>query len=204
MSEAEANGKVVHLPRRRARPAVDAAVQEVELRIVAHFREQNDLLRQMNANLSAQVQRLTSGIERLLGEVSDVRTGRKEEAFAKVGPADASPDLPTVGAVDAALLYTMTSAKIGVALDFNATEIGHLLGPKGLKWSGDSTYQEVGRWEAGHMKYWHHDVPERLKRILTDKTPEELGITSKVAISMFARWKARIEKAAPAAEKLAS
>ena len=65
-----------------------------------------------------------------------VRTGKADEAFARVGGEDAAPDLPTVSA-EAAVIYTCTAGSIGRKLDFRASEIGTLLGAKGLRWAGN-------------------------------------------------------------------
>ena len=182
---------IVHLGRLRAPSPIEAVLEEVDLRIAKHFRQQAEAQRQSNQELAARLERLTNGIERLFAELDGVRTGRKEEAFARIGTSDASPDLPTVGPVETSLIYTLTSKQIGAALGFHASEIGQLLGPRGLRWAGDGAYQEVGRWQHGHMRYWHHEVPSRLAAILTEKTPAGLGITNKAVISIFVRWKAR-------------
>ena len=183
---------VILMPRRKTPSRNEAIVEELDLRLAGYFREQAESFQKMNADLNAQVKRIMFGLERLLGEVEGVRTGQKEEAFARVTGSDGLPDLPTVSA-DAALVYTLTSAKIGVILGFTATEIGALLGPKGLGWADNGDYQEVGRWQKGHTKYWHADVPGKLRKILTEHEPGDLGVTNRVAISMFARWKQRSE-----------
>jgi hypothetical protein len=129
------SGKIVHLPKRRtAKSAREEAALDIEMALAGHFREQNQLLKDLNAGLlssnrdmSDKVQRLTVGIERLIAEMNGVRTGAKDEAFARVGSSDAAPDLPTVSA-EAALIYTCTSEEIGKALGFNASQIGVLLG----------------------------------------------------------------------------
>ena len=102
-----------------------------------------------------------------VGEMKGVRTGKKEEAFARVGASDASPDLPTVSA-EAALIYTQTAGEIGKILNFHATQIGLLLGSRGLGWAGNGDYQEPGRHKKDtQTKWWHRDVPARLRIIVT-------------------------------------
>lgn len=182
--------KVVHLPvRRGARAEREEALRTVELSIAAHFREQNELLRELNKSLSEKVQRLTLSVERLVAEMNGVRTGDREDAFARVAAADACADLATVKA-DVANLYPYTSSKIAKMLGFSANQIGQLLGPKGLGWAGNGDYQEMTRWQEGHPRYWHADVPERLRRILSDTSPEDHGIKNRAVVSMFQRWKA--------------
>ena len=53
-------------------------------------------------------------------EMHGVRTGRKAEAFARIGGSDAAPDLPTISA-DSALVYTLTSGDIAEVLGFHAS-----------------------------------------------------------------------------------
>lgn len=156
--------------------------------IEGHFREQAETLRKNNEDLSNKMQRVLSGMERLIGEMEGVRTGRKDDAFARIGPCDSSPDLPTIGG-EAALYYTFTAKDIGEKLGFHASQIGTLLGPRGLKWAGNGDYQEIGRsTRPGVPKFWHREVPERLRKVLSENKPEKYGIISKSALSMFAEW----------------
>jgi hypothetical protein len=155
------------------------------------FLEQNKVLQQSNRELGEKIQRLTNGVERLVSEMHGVRTGRNDEAFARIGAVDATPDLPTVSG-EAALFYIFTASQIGEQLGFHASQIGFLLGVKGLKWAGDGTFQEIGRaTKPSQSKYWHREVPERLRRVLDEGRPEKYGITSKAILTMFRNWKAR-------------
>ncbi len=190
--------KVHHLPASRTpRTQAEEIRETVDLVISAHFREQNELLRQMNQNLtdmnkglSERVQVLTTGVQRLVGEMDGVRSGNKDQAFARVASNDACADLPTVKA-DVANLYPFTSAKIGVRLGFGHNQIGLLLGPSGLNWAGNGDYQETTRWQEGHPRYWHADVPGRLSEILTKTAPSDHGIKNRTVVSMFRQWKQR-------------
>ncbi len=181
--------KVIHLPRHRAsRNQQDDLLWAIESIMTGHFREQNDVLRATNDGLAQQVQRLAASVERLLGEVNGVRTGRADEAFARFATEGADANLAMVKA-DVANLYPFTSKKIGDLLGFGATQIGQLLGPGGLRWAGNSDYQEMTRWEKGHMRHWHTEVPDRLRAILTDDAPEKHDIQNATVIQMFKRWK---------------
>lgn len=106
-----ASAKVIHLPSERRPQTIEERVSQVESSIAAHFREQNELLRQTNDEMSARLERLTNGIETLVTEMHGVRTGKKEEAFARVAGLDCKPDLPTVSA-EAALVYTLSASQI--------------------------------------------------------------------------------------------
>lgn len=195
--------RLVHLPKRRARKGLgEEMAQDLEMVIAGHFQEQNKLLREMNAglqgsnrDLSEKVQRLTVGIERLVGEMHGVRTGTKDEAFARVGSSEAAPDLPTVAA-EAAVIYTLTSGEIGADLGgFTASQIGLLLSPRGLGWAGNSAYQELARHKKpSQTKFWHHEVPARLRQILNDGAPEKWGIVNKAVLAIFRIWKAKREQ----------
>jgi hypothetical protein len=191
-TERPESAQVIHLSKRRTpRSLREPVVHEVELSIAGHFREQNELLRSMNATLSEKVQRLTNGIERLVDEMHGVRTGKKEEAFARVGPSDGPADLPTVCA-EAALVYTLTSSEIGEKLGFRASQIGLLLSARGLKWTGNSDYQEVTRHKKStQTKFWHRDLTDRLRHVLDEGNPSKYGITDKGALAVFRRWKER-------------
>lgn len=185
------SAKVVHVIQTAPLSPEQASLRDVELKIAGHFREQNEILHSNNAQLRDQLQRLTNGVERLVTEMHGVRTGEKDEAFARVAGIDASPDLPTVSA-EAALLYTETSKSIGAALGFHASQIGQLLGPAGLGWVGKSEFQELGRkCSQNQTKFWHREVPSRLRVILDANQPHELGVTSPGALSIFRRWQLR-------------
>lgn len=187
-------GELVHLPKRRIKISKrEKMVREFEFLIAEHFRRQNEQQVAMNKDLSDQVQRLTIGISRLVDEMQGVRTGKKEEAFARVGATDASPDLPTVSA-EAALIYTQTAGEIGKILNFHATQIGLFLGSRGLGWAGNGDYQEPGRHKKDtQTKWWHHDVPVRLRKILDQGCPERIGISDKAVLAIFREWQARKE-----------
>lgn len=195
---------VLHLPRRRGRKTLREQVsEEVELTIAGHFREQNQLLRDMNQALTEKVQRLTAGVEHLVEEMHGVRTGKKEEAFARVGPAGASADLPTVSA-EAAVIYTYSAEEIGNELGFRASEIGVLLGPRGLGWAGNGDYQELARHKKqSQQKWWHREVPERLRKVLDSGPPDNLAIRDKSVLAVFRKWVERraniemLDRAAP-------
>ena len=182
-------GEIVHLAGRRRQKSISEQVAEgVELTISSHFREQNELLRTMNCDLGAKVQRLTAGIEQLVNEMHGVRTGKKDEAFARVGPSGASPDLPTVAA-EAALIYTLTSGEIGKELGFRASEIGTLLGDRGLGWAGNGDYQELGRHKKKtQQKFWHREVTDRLIAVLDGQNPSSYKITDKSVLAVFRKW----------------
>ncbi|TXM96550.1 hypothetical protein FV242_33455, partial [Methylobacterium sp. WL64] len=147
------SGSIAHLPKARRAPTKgETLLREMELAIACQFREQNELLRENNREQAARireqggrlqdqgerlkeqgemVRRLSRGVELLVTELQGVRTGKREEAFARVGDSGCSPDLPTVSA-EAALVYTHTARTIGDELGFNASQIGMLLGSKGL------------------------------------------------------------------------
>jgi hypothetical protein len=192
IGDRRSEARIIHLPKRRMpKSAREQASQDLEIAIAGHFREQNELLRTMNTNLSDKVQRLTNGIERLVDEMHGVRTGRKEEAFARVGSSEAPPDLPTVSA-EAALIYTLTAAEIGEVLDFRASQIGLLLSTRGLGWAGNSDFQELTRHKrATQQKFWHRDLPDRLRKVLDDGMPENRGISDKGVLAIFRRWHER-------------
>lgn len=201
------DGKVAHIadfrPKAEADP-VEEVLRAVDLRLAKHFQQQNEVilgrneiivaqnnrLETLNQQLSDKVSRLLTGMEALLGEVDAVRTGKSDEAFARVARHDEEADLPTIEA-DAAILYPYTSGEIGAVLGFGATQIGLLLGAQGLKWAGDSAYQEIGRWKDGRQRYWHKDLPERLTRMLLEHEPDEFGIANKSIRSMFVQFRAR-------------
>ncbi len=187
-----ATDNVFHLPpSRRPKTLQERVKEQVESSVAAHFREQNELLQANNKDLADRLQRLTTGIECLIGEMHGVRTGKKEEAFARIAGLDASPDLPTVSA-EAALVYTLTASQIGEQLGFHPTQIGLLLGAKGVRWVGNGDYQEIGRTtKATASKYWHFEVPTRLAKILDDGDPEKFSITSKSVLAIYRRWKER-------------
>lgn len=183
-------GELIHLVGQRARRSFqDEVAHEVELSIAGHFREQASLLREINESLSDRVQRLTTGVERLVEEMHGVRTGTREEAFARVAASDACPDLPTVSA-EAALIYTLTSDAIGRELGFHSSQIGLLLSHRGLSWAGNGDYQEIGRnTKKSKTKFWHRDVPAHLRRILDESSPEKRGISDKAVLAIFRKWK---------------
>jgi hypothetical protein len=95
---------VMHLPvRRRSRTARHAIDEGMELRIVAHYREQSEKLVEQNRLLMEsqkvmhdKVDRLTKGLDRLVHEMHGIRTGQRDEAFARVGDNGCAIDLPTV------------------------------------------------------------------------------------------------------------
>lgn len=193
--------KVIQLSERRGQldqATHDEIVNSLNQLLAEHYRSQKVLLEakvgellSANAALSAKVDRLMAGTSRLLEEMNGVRTGTKDEAFAKVIGDDGGADLPKIQA-DQAIFYPYTSEDIGSVLGFSATEIGQLLGQMGLRWAGNGEYQEMSRWKIGRTRFWHRDVPERLKIILSEKTADELGIQNSVVRSMFERYQARM------------
>jgi hypothetical protein len=165
----------------------------MELTIAAHFREQNEILRSHNQEQNERIQRLTNGIECLVAEMQGVRTGQREEAFARVGGVDTDPDLPTVSA-ESALFYIYTAKQIGEQLGLHSSQVGSLLGPRGLRWAGNGDHQEIGRTtNPNHSKFWHREVPARLIRVLNENKPERFGITNKAVLTIFRKWKERQE-----------
>lgn len=180
--------QVFHMVSSRKRNAEELRIQEYEMKIAEHFRAQNEILHANNKEQGERIQRLTVGVERLVAEMHGVRTGTQEQAFARVGGMNCDPDLPTVSA-EAALFYTYTAKQIGSELGFHSSQIGMLLGPRGLKWAGNGDYQEIGRSTSpGHSKFWHKDVPSHLRRIFDEGKPEKYGITHGAVLSMFRKW----------------
>ncbi|MGF7210809.1 hypothetical protein GGE65_005421 [Skermanella aerolata] len=180
--------KIVHLADHREQP-IGSTTEEfqrvVELVVAKQFQEQNEIIRTQNAALKGvndqlihQVSRLTNGIERLLGEIDAVRTGRQDQAFARIARHDEIADLPTMEA-EVALHYPLTSGEVGQVLGFAPAQIGHLLGVNGLRWAENGDYQEMSRWKRGRMRYWHKDVPDKLKELLATKTPDDFKISNK-------------------------
>jgi len=180
---------VHHLPKRRKPLSKQEALfHEFDRSIAGHFREQNQQLQNLNQDLAEKIQRLTNGVERLVAEMHGIRTGDKEEAFARVGPTGAAPDLPTV-AGEAALHYIFTAAQIGQKLGFHASQIGLLFSDKGLKWAGKGEYQEIGRTtKPSQSKFWHLEVPDRLRKVLDENQPAKYGITNKAVLTIFRKW----------------
>lgn len=206
MSDNPPTGTIHHLPLgRKILTEREELLREVETTIAAQFRAQNDSLRAERREQAARVReqgerlieqnemirRLMRGVDRLVEELHGVRTGKAEEAFARVGGAGASPDLPSVSA-EAALIYTCTSKSIGAELGFQASQIGALLGPGGLRWAGNGDFQEIGRAVGpNHTKFWHRDVPARLRRILDENDPTRHRITNGAVLAIFRKWRER-------------
>jgi hypothetical protein len=192
INTSQATEKIFHLPKARQQKSIkEEVLQEVELSLASHFREQNEILLESNRDLSEKMQRLTTGIEHLVAEMHGVRTGRKEEAFARIGSVGASPDLPTVSG-EAALIYIYTAGQIGEQLGFHCSQIGLLLSARGLGWVGNGDYQEIGRTTSqSQSKFWHMEVPDRLRKILDEGNPTKYGITTKAVLTMFRKWKER-------------
>lgn len=182
--------EIRHIPERPL-SAEETGLREAGLSIAAHFREQNALLQENNRSLSDKIQKLTNGVEALVAEMHGVRTGKKDEAFARICGVGTSPDLPTVGA-EAALFYIYTAKQIGEKLGFHCSQIGLLLSNKGLGWAGNGDYQEIGRCTSqSQSKFWHREVPDRLRRILDENNPTKYGITTKGVLTIFKKWKER-------------
>ena len=80
---------VFHLPKRsRSKSLREEVLREIASSFDGHFRQQNELVRQANAELSDKVQRLMVAIDRLASEMNGVRTATNQEAFANCGAAD--------------------------------------------------------------------------------------------------------------------
>ena len=185
------DGKIIHLSKRREPKSTTTKVaEEIGLVMAGHFREQNEILRDMNKSLSDKVQRLTTGVERLVDEMHGVRTGQKAEAFARIGGADADPDLPTISG-EAALYYTLTAKDIGEQLEFSASQIGTLLSARGLRWVGNGDYQEIGRHKKGMTKFWHRDIVTNIREVLDHAQPDAFGIKDKAVLAIFRVWTRR-------------
>ena len=197
MSVDDPAGVVTHLADHRR---VEEIPADAEMRLAKilqdNFREQTDLIREHNKTLEQQNQvlsdkigRLLTGMERLLGEVQAVRTGDQEEAFARVARHDEGADiLPSISA-DFGLLYPHTSEDVGKLLGFCANEVGLLLGQHGLRWNGDGAYTETTRWRKGRQRFWHLDVPAKLKVVLSTRDPDEFGITNKAVRAIFRKYR---------------
>ena len=104
----------------------------------------------------------------------------------------APADLPTVGG-EAALFYTLTAADVAEALGgFRASEVGVLLGARGLRWAGNSDYQELARHKKTTLtRFWHKDIVLKIRLILDENMPNKHGISDKLALAVFRKWKKR-------------
>ncbi len=141
--------------------------------------------------MHSKIDRLTNGIDRLVSEMHGIRTGEKDEAFARVGGFGCAVDLPTVKP-DAALVYPLSAADIGEELGFSPSEVGTLLGRRGLGWADNADFQEVTRRKRpSSQRYWVADMPQRLVKILDSNDPGHFGIRDKAVIAMFRKWDER-------------
>lgn len=159
-------GNISHLPQREMssdpeEALADRIAEKLDMRLAKHFQEQN--------------KQLHTAIERLLGEVDGVRNGTKEDAFARVAPANigAECNLPSIQ-TDVALHYPHTGESIGSLLGLTPAEVGTLLGHKGLNWADDPDYQEMTRFRLGRTRFWHMSVPEKLKAALENPSQEQI------------------------------
>ena len=190
------NDKLVHLNSHRSRSSTNGEAEEWRS-LAKHFNERNvellDKVKEMterNTDQSAKIDRLVKGVEMLVGEMHAFRTGKKDNAFARIARSDEDPDLLRAEA-DVALYYPHSGTDIGRQLGFTASQIGLLLGAQGLRWADDGDYQELTRWKEGRTRFWHRDVPMRLHHILAEQEPQEFGITMKSICSMFVVYKTR-------------
>ena len=195
----EATPNIVHLPaQRKTRMGRRVPDDGMEFRIVAHYRDQSEKLAEQNRLLMEsqkiipdKVDRLTKGLDRLVNEMHGIRTGKREEAFARVGDSGCALDLPTVRP-DAALTYSMTATEIGEELGFKPSEIGLLLSRRGLRWADNPDYQETTRRKrASQQRFWIAGMPARLAKILDQNQPKQHGITEKAVLAMFRKWHCR-------------
>jgi hypothetical protein len=139
--------------------------------------------------MHSKIDRLTNGIDRLVSEMHGIRTGEKDEAFARVGGFGCTADLPSVKP-DAALIYSLTATAIGLQLGFRASEVGVLLGKRGLGWADNADYQEVTRrTRPSSQRYWIGDMVARLTKVLDANDPGALGIQHKAVIAVFRKWR---------------
>jgi hypothetical protein len=192
-------GAIHHLtPHRKPRAQRLTHQQDLTSPILSHFREQHESLLEQNRRLiesheamHAKIDRLTNGIDRLVQEMHGIRTGAKDEAFARVAGFGCPADLPTVRP-EAALIYTLTAAEIGAQLGFRASEIGALLGQRGLKWADNSDFQEITRRKRdSQTRYWVADMPRRLSQILDTNNPSHFAIQEKAVLAIFRKWARR-------------
>ncbi len=186
-------GMLHHLPvsrlaHRKRHDQSTIAIQSHFREVIEGQREQHRLLPDSQKALHEKVDRLTNGIHRLVEEMHGVRTGKRTEAFARVGGADCSTDLPTVKP-DPSLVYPHTAGEIGETLGFKASEIGLLLGPRGLKWADHPDYQETTRRKrASQQRFWVYDMPQRIVAVLNQNDPAGQGITDKAVLAIFRKW----------------
>jgi hypothetical protein len=186
---------MVHLGGLKERSPKMTRERDMELRIAGHFREEAERLAEQNKSLidsprdmHAKVDRLTSGLERLVGEMHGIRTGKRMEAFARVGAVDMKVDLQTVRSVPAGI-YTVTAKDVGEELGFRPSEIGLLLGSRGLRWADNSDYQEtIRRKRPTQQRFWVYDMALRLAEILTENQPGRRNITDKAVLAIFRNW----------------
>ncbi len=187
-------GMLHHLPvsrsaHRKRHDQSSTAIQGHLREVIDGQREQNRQLLDSHKALHEKVDRLTNGIHRLVEEMHGVRTGTRTEAFARVGGTDCSTDLPTVKP-DPALIYPYTASEISEALGtFNASEIGLLLGPRGLKWADNPDYQEITRRKrASQQRFWVYDIQQKIVAELSRNEPGAQGITDKAVLAIFRKW----------------
>lgn len=195
----EASGHIVHMaPFRERRPRNADLPKSLELSLVNNFREQNEMLSEQNRTLKYSVRdmhsrldRLTNGLDRLVGEMHGIRTGKRDEAFARVAETGAAADLPTVRP-DATLIYGVTATDIGDQLGFRPSEIGLLLSARGLGWADNPDYQEITRRKrATSQRFWVNDMALRLSKVLDENEPDRRGVRDKATLAIFRKWKER-------------
>ncbi|MBI1208896.1 MAG: hypothetical protein GC191_16620 [Azospirillum sp.] len=117
---------------------IERVADAVDMRLAKHFQSQNELL--------------MASIGRLIEELDGVRSGAAEHAFDKIASSDCPADISTVR-VDPALIYKFTAEEIGKTLGLTATQVGTLLGSRGLNWADDPVYQEVDRFRPGRQRF---------------------------------------------------
>lgn len=184
-----ADDGVVHLADHRPKPTQEEDLSDWKV-AATHMMAQN---RELLAKISSQegkIDRLLRGVEMLTSAMHDFRTGKTDGAYARVARHDEDPDLLRAKA-DFALEYPYTAAEIGEALKLNGSQVGLLLGDKGLKWAGNPDYQEMARYKVGRQRFWHKDIVVKLRDILWSREPDELGIVRKEIRAIFAAYKTR-------------
>ncbi len=97
-------------------------------------------------------------------------------------------DLPTME-VDAAIIYKYTADEIGTELGLTGSQVGTLLGPRGLAWAGNPAYQEVDRYKKGRQKFWHYSVPEKLRNVLSAPSGDQIANTDPRIRAIVRKWR---------------
>ena len=81
---------------------------------------------------------------------------------------------------------------------FRASETGILLGKRGLAWTDNADFQEVTRRKtASQQRFWVHDMPVRLRKILDSHNPVNFAIKDKAVLAIFHKWAQRRNEKMP-------